>query len=101
MSDDPAEQDALGRARSDGGGGIPRAGGCGPAIGPWSAGRYRDDASMDRVRKEVWEADLAELKASGTGYMPSALPGFYHICRYVRRSGRSHRHRQSIQRHPG
>lgn len=46
------------------------------AISPWSAGRYRDDASMDQVRKEVWEADLAELKASGTGYMPAAFPGF-------------------------
>ncbi len=46
------------------------------AISPWDAGRYRDDASMDRIRKEVWEGDLAELKASGKGYMPTAFPGF-------------------------
>ncbi|MGO9923394.1 MAG: hypothetical protein ACLQIB_52925 [Isosphaeraceae bacterium] len=31
---------------------------------------------MDRIRKEVWEGDLAELKASGKGYMPTAFPGF-------------------------
>src|SRR5205814_1486675 len=46
------------------------------ALSPWNAGRYRDDASMDRVRKEVWEGDLAELKESGIGYMPTAFPGF-------------------------
>jgi hypothetical protein len=46
------------------------------AISPWDAGRYRDDASMDRIRKQVWEGDLAELKASGKGYMPTAFPGF-------------------------
>ena len=31
---------------------------------------------MDRIRKEVWEGDLAELKAAGIGYMPTAFPGF-------------------------
>lgn len=46
------------------------------AISPWDAGRYRDDASMDHIRKTVWEADLAELKDSGKGYMPTAFPGF-------------------------
>jgi hypothetical protein len=46
------------------------------AISPWDAGRYRDDASMDRQRKEVWEGDLAELKRLGLGYMPTAFPGF-------------------------
>ena len=46
------------------------------AISPWDAGRYRDNASMDRVRKDVWEADLAELKPQGIGYMPTAFPGF-------------------------
>jgi hypothetical protein len=46
------------------------------AISPWDAGRYRDDASMDRIRRDVWEADLAELKGAGTGYMPTAFPGF-------------------------
>ncbi len=35
------------------------------AISPWDAGRYRDDASMDRIRKQVWEGDLAELKDLG------------------------------------
>jgi hypothetical protein len=46
------------------------------AISPWDAGRYRDDASMDRVRREVWEPDLAELSGSGKSYMPTAFPGF-------------------------
>jgi hypothetical protein len=46
------------------------------AISPWDAGRYRDDASMDRVRREVWDRDLAELKGTGIGYMPTAFPGF-------------------------
>jgi hypothetical protein len=46
------------------------------AISPWDAGRYRDDASMDRTRKTVWEPDLAELQAAGKGYMPTAFPGF-------------------------
>lgn len=46
------------------------------AISPWDAGRYRDDASMDRVRREVWEGDLAELKGLGIGYVPTAFPGF-------------------------
>jgi hypothetical protein len=46
------------------------------ALSPWDAGRYHDDASMDRVRHQVWEADLAELKAAGKGYMPTAFPGF-------------------------
>jgi hypothetical protein len=31
---------------------------------------------MDRIRKEVWEADLTELKGSNKGYMPTAFPGF-------------------------
>ena len=46
------------------------------AISPWDAGRYRDQASMDRMRKEVWERDLAELKGLGIGYMPTLFPGF-------------------------
>ena len=46
------------------------------AISPWDAGRYRDDTSMDRMRKDVWERDLAELKVTGVGYMPTAFPGF-------------------------
>lgn len=46
------------------------------AISPWDAGRYRDDAGMDRMRKNVWEPDLAELKPLGIGYMPTAFPGF-------------------------
>ncbi|HEX4612836.1 MAG TPA: glycoside hydrolase family 71/99-like protein [Urbifossiella sp.] len=46
------------------------------AISPWDAGRYRDDASMDRIRKDVWEGDVTELKAAGRGYVPTAFPGF-------------------------
>ena len=46
------------------------------AISPWDAGRYRDDASMDHLRKAVWEPDLAELRPEAKGYMPTAFPGF-------------------------
>jgi hypothetical protein len=46
------------------------------AISPWDAGRYRDNPSMDHIRKQVWESDLAELKTAGLGYMPTAFPGF-------------------------
>ncbi|HWX23068.1 MAG TPA: glycoside hydrolase family 71/99-like protein [Candidatus Binatia bacterium] len=46
------------------------------SISPWDAGRYRDEASMARLRKDVWEGDLAELKGAGIGYMPTAFPGF-------------------------
>jgi hypothetical protein len=46
------------------------------AISPWNAGRYRDVASIDRMRKNVWERDLAELRALSIGYMPTAFPGF-------------------------
>ena len=46
------------------------------AISPWDAGRYRDYASMDRTRRDVWEGDLAELNGTHVGYMPTAFPGF-------------------------
>jgi hypothetical protein len=46
------------------------------SISPWDAGRFRDDAGMDRVRTNSWEGDLAELKGLGIGYMPTAFPGF-------------------------
>ncbi len=46
------------------------------AISPWDAGRYHDNASMDRLRSDVWQPDMAELKSLGKGYMPTAFPGF-------------------------
>jgi hypothetical protein len=46
------------------------------SISPWDAGRYHDNASMDQVRTNSWEGDLAELKVLGIGYMPTAFPGF-------------------------
>jgi hypothetical protein len=46
------------------------------AISTWDAGRYTNDAGMDYVRHAVWEADLAELRPLGIGYMPTAFPGF-------------------------
>jgi hypothetical protein len=46
------------------------------AISPWDAGRFRDNAGMDRVRTNSWEGDLAELGKLGMGYMPTAFPGF-------------------------
>ena len=70
---DPVLADLAGESRTDAGG--PRSTAF-DAISPWDAGRYRDDAVMDRIRKNVWEGDLAELKASAKGYMPTAFPGF-------------------------
>jgi hypothetical protein len=46
------------------------------AISPWDTGRYHDDTSMDRIRKQVWQGDIAELRTLGKGYMPTAFPGF-------------------------
>ncbi|HEY3853146.1 MAG TPA: glycoside hydrolase family 71/99-like protein [Verrucomicrobiae bacterium] len=46
------------------------------AISPWDAGRFRDNAGMDKVRTNSWEGDLKELNALGKGYMPTAFPGF-------------------------
>jgi hypothetical protein len=46
------------------------------SISPWDAGRYRDSRTMDTVRTNCWEGDLAELKPLGIGYMPTAFPGF-------------------------
>ncbi len=45
-------------------------------ISPWDAGRYRNNASMDSLRRDVWEPDLAELKGLKIDYMPTAFPGF-------------------------
>jgi hypothetical protein len=46
------------------------------SISPWDAGRFRDDAGTDRMKRDIWEPDLAELKPLGIGYMPTAFPGF-------------------------
>jgi hypothetical protein len=46
------------------------------SISPWDAGRFRDNRTMDIVRTNCWEGDLAELKPLGIGYMPTAFPGF-------------------------
>lgn len=46
------------------------------AISPWNAGRFNDNAGMDRMRRDIWEPDLAELNTLNKGYMPTAFPGF-------------------------
>jgi hypothetical protein len=46
------------------------------SLSPWDAGRYRNEASMELLRKNVWEPDLVELGKLGMGYMPTAFPGF-------------------------
>jgi hypothetical protein len=46
------------------------------AVSAWDAGRYHDDATMDRVRYAVWTPDLLETSRLGMGYMPTAFPGF-------------------------
>lgn len=46
------------------------------SISVWDAGRYRDDAGLERHRRLIWEPDLAETKKLGLGYMPTVFPGF-------------------------
>lgn len=46
------------------------------SISVWDAGRYRDDASLERHRRLIWEPDLEETKKLGLGYMPTVFPGF-------------------------
>ncbi len=45
-------------------------------IQPWTVGRYRDQASADRWRRDLVDGDLALTKEHGQLYMPVIFPGF-------------------------
>lgn len=45
-------------------------------IQPWTVGRYRNQAQVDRWRKDQIEPDLAQLRKNGQFYMPVIFPGF-------------------------
>ena len=45
-------------------------------IQPWTVGRYRDEESADKWRKEQVEPDVALAARNGQMYMPVVFPGF-------------------------
>jgi hypothetical protein len=45
-------------------------------ISPWTVGRFRDEAGMDRFYTESVAGDLIETGQRGAGYMPVVFPGF-------------------------
>jgi hypothetical protein len=46
------------------------------AIQPWTVGRYRDQAGVDKWKTDVIEGDLAFTAKNGQIYMPVVFPGF-------------------------
>ena len=45
-------------------------------LSPWSVGRFRDDAGIDRFVRERVLPDILETKRLGIAYMPVVFPGF-------------------------
>jgi hypothetical protein len=45
-------------------------------ISPWTVGRFRDDAGVDRFYRDTVVPDLTEARAAGIEYMPVVFPGF-------------------------
>ena len=45
-------------------------------LSPWSVGRFRDDASVDKFVRDRVLPDMEETKRLGIGYMPVVFPGF-------------------------
>lgn len=45
-------------------------------LSPWTVGRFRSIATIDRFYADRVEADLAEARRSGVGYLPVLFPGF-------------------------
>ena len=45
-------------------------------LSPWSVGRFRDDAGIDRFVRERVLPDMVETKRLGIAYMPVVFPGF-------------------------
>ncbi|MCY7386801.1 MAG: glycoside hydrolase family 71/99-like protein [Burkholderiales bacterium] len=45
-------------------------------LSPWSVGRFRDDAGVDKFVRERVLPDMEETKRLGIGYMPVVFPGF-------------------------
>ena len=45
-------------------------------LSPWSVGRFRDDAGVNKFVLQRVIPDMAETKRLGIGYMPVVFPGF-------------------------
>jgi hypothetical protein len=45
-------------------------------ISPWTVGRFRDSAGVDRFYSHEVDKDLAEARAHGIDYLPVVFPGF-------------------------
>jgi hypothetical protein len=45
-------------------------------IQPWTVGRYHDEETVDKWRKEQVEPDVALAARNGQMYMPVVFPGF-------------------------
>lgn len=45
-------------------------------LSPWSVGRFRDDAGIDKFIRDRVLPDMAETKQLGIAYMPVVFPGF-------------------------
>jgi hypothetical protein len=45
-------------------------------VSPWTVGRYRSPAEVERHAREVWKKDLAWCQARDRDYLPVIFPGF-------------------------
>ncbi len=45
-------------------------------ISPWTVGRFRDDAGVDRFYRKEVGPDLSETRRLGVDYLPVVFPGF-------------------------
>jgi hypothetical protein len=45
-------------------------------LSPWTVGRFRNDAGVDRFVRDHVLPDMVEAKGLGIGYMPVVFPGF-------------------------
>jgi hypothetical protein len=45
-------------------------------ISPWTVGRFRDDAGVDRFYRDTVVPDVTEARAAGIEYIPVVFPGF-------------------------
>lgn len=44
-------------------------------ISPWTVGRYKGEAGVDKHRRDFWEPDIHALEALGIDYLPVIFPG--------------------------
>ena len=45
-------------------------------VSPWSIGRFRTLAEVEKYAADVWQGDLAWCQANGIEYLPVVFPGF-------------------------